>query len=307
MRTKQLLLTDLHLGVKNGSMTWLKYQKRFLDYLLTLDGFDEVICLGDVFDARIGVQTHIATFAREWFSKWDKPVTIIAGNHDYYSPDTDKYCALDNILSGISNVTIVSHEIVERDKQVFIPWYDQEKYGISELSEKYKGNIIFTHADITQSTLYTPTFSGHIHYPVIESMRNRYSLGSCFPLTFSDCDPRFAYILESEDGKVINLTPIENKISIQFHRYYEWPNDLDNIDTKDYIELYIKPTDIPTNGSSIMDKWKSKFSNLTIYKVSENINDTEGIDMSRNISDIVFEMIPAEYKKEFQKIISEID
>ena len=132
-------------------MAWLKSQQLFLNELLKTPDIEEVVCLGDVFDTRVGVQTHVATFAREWFSKWKVPVAIIAGNHDYYSPDTDKYCALDNVLAGIPGLTIVSHDILVRDHQVFIPWYDQEREGITELSKKYKGNIVFTHADIGMS------------------------------------------------------------------------------------------------------------------------------------------------------------
>ena len=301
---RQLLLTDLHLGVKNGSMAWLKSQQLFLNELLKTPDIEEVVCLGDVFDTRVGVQTHVATFAREWFSKWKVPVVIIAGNHDYYSPDTDKYCALDNVLAGIPGLTIVSHDILVRNYQVFIPWYDQEREGITELSKKYKGNIIFTHADIGMSRckLYTPTFSGHIHFPTIEPGRNCYSLGSCFPLTFADCAVRCAYILESEGPKVLNLIPIKNKVSIQFHRYYEWPEDLDEIPTQDYIELYLRRDAIPEDGEVALGKWKSRYPNLTIYKVSGDVDTTEGIDMTKNMEEIISGMIPEDYKDEFEQV-----
>ncbi len=256
------------MGVKNGSMTWLKSQQAYLEWLLAehiiKNTPERVICLGDVFDVRVGVQTHVATFARDWFRRVAEqcPVVIIGGNHDYYSPDTDKYCAIDNVLSGIDGVELVTHGVAEdaRTKQIYVPWYMQEEYGITKFTKLFPGHLIFTHADIgmARPKLHTPTFSGHIHFPTIEPNENRYSLGACFPLTFADCDVRGAWVLEStveDEPKVVTLEQIPNTLSIQFHRYHKWPDDLDLLPPKDYIELYLAREDIKSEND--LEKWKA--------------------------------------------------
>ncbi len=56
----------------------------------------------------------------------------------------------------------------------------------------------------------------------------------------------------------------------------------------------------------ILKNGRPQFPNLTIYKVTNDVDVSEGIDMSKDMAQIIAEMIPSEYMEEFEEIKKEM-
>ena len=93
MRT--LVVGDLHIGIKNNSLTWLESQLEFFDKQIfeTIQNKDikRVIFLGDIYDIRYSINQQVGIElqkkVRQMLTQFpDVHFFMIAGNHDYYSP-----------------------------------------------------------------------------------------------------------------------------------------------------------------------------------------------------------------------------
>lgn len=306
---KTFLITDTHFGVHQANMTWFKSQRDFIynEFIPLLQQQKEpikVIHLGDVFDSRSSIPTMIALQVRDMFDDiaecCDK-FYVIAGNHDMYSPTSDKYCSLEAIFHN-PKINLVIRDIVEDENDVYIPWVCQERSGISQLSNIYKRKRIFTHADIVlnRPKLYTSVLSGHIHIPLIDPKQNRYNLGSCYALNFADANQeRGIYILDN------GLKFMPNKTSIRYYRLYnqqvmdekKWKDIRDT----DYIELYINNTLLSTQQyQTRIQEINKQYNNIWIIPQYEA--STETIDLNYDIDKIIEDNLPEELKEKFFEI-----
>ena len=138
MRT--LVVGDLHIGIKNNSLTWLESQLEFFDKQIfeTIQNKEikRVIFLGDIYDIRYSVNQQVGI---ELQKKVRQMLTqfpgvhffMIAGNHDYYSPleefaEYNLYNMLftPEFLSVHKNLTIVNSDpIITEDGCLMLPWY----------------------------------------------------------------------------------------------------------------------------------------------------------------------------------------
>lgn len=204
-----ILFTDTHFGTHNNSMTWFKSQKDFIEnqfipYLeqRKQDGYRiRVVHCGDVFDSRSTINSYIASNVLDMFSKIcetaDKFV-IVGGNHDYYSPSSDSVDTI-NLVFGELVLRYKHFMVVSKQKlcdvwgtenSLYTPWYEWlDQKSLIKYLKSNPVDHIFTHADldreetkITKPTIYT----GHIHTPFFKN--NIKNLGSCFSLTFADCN-----------------------------------------------------------------------------------------------------------------------
>lgn len=301
------LLTDTHFGVRSSSSIWFRSAERFVR-----DQFipkmkerspEYIFHLGDVFDTRQSINTYIATETRELFKEISKvaPVYIIPGNHDYYSEQTSHYCSPELILGDLENVEVVT-STKEMGNLVLIPWPDQ-KEGIEELTNKYNGRYIFTHTDlITDSpTLKTPVFSGHLHTPFIRG--NCRNLGSCFPLTFADCNRgRNFYIWDKDKDE---LETFVNEKSIRFWR---WTNeeilrDLpEKVRGEDYIALCIDRNNfLRVEYKDRIKFFKDTFKNLWIIPQSED-RKVQNTSEGTNLEDIINSKVPNNLKMRLEEV-----
>ena len=89
---KTIILGDTHFGVKNNSLTWLKYQLKGLDevieYVRANPGYTIIHC-GDLFDSRSTFNLYTVARVQDKFnelSQYVEHLYVIGGNHDYYSP-----------------------------------------------------------------------------------------------------------------------------------------------------------------------------------------------------------------------------
>lgn len=335
---KVILLTDTHFGCKNNSITWFNSQKAFIenDFIPYIQKAkpDEIIHLGDVFDIRSTVSVMIGEQVREIFSKiagMTPRFTIIGGNHDYYSPTSDKYNSVSMILRDIKNLHIYSSGVTIYDHCMYLPWYEWLKFLNNEFSqqqlEDFKACIeegyiknVFTHADIWREDIpmfhSVNIFSGHIHTPRCEG--HLYNLGSCYPLTFADSNQvrGFYEVWFGDDGEVIKFDFIPNTQSIRFWRFRddEIFDKLDNTDVKDndYIELYVSKQNLLRGEVNVrVNDLSVKFGNLWCIPVTgpepgavnEDFAKISNFDMKSMISNYV----PDELREKFEKAIKMVE
>jgi calcineurin-like phosphoesterase family protein len=321
---KCLLLTDLHLGAKNNSQTWWRSQSDFIDNQVIpyakehLDSEnDVVICLGDVFDSRSSISVYIAHETRKLFERLAgcvKKLYIICGNHDTYTEQTSEYCSLDLAFAGAANnIVVVSqslHEIVLDGRGiVMIPWHIQKLSTPQELSEAHAGKFIFTHADIITGApkLSTPVFSGHVHTPYISG--NIRNLGSCYPIDFHDSNQdRYFYIWEPATD---DLKRIANKKSIKFWRVRNeelLEKDWSKVGTYDYVEVYIKYSLLQDDEyQELCKNLRKDFKNCWIIPLPDELNESEGVDISCDMASIIENAIPDDLRERFEYIKAKVD
>ena len=244
MRT--LVVGDLHIGIKNNSLTWLESQLEFFDKQIfeTIQSKEikRVIFLGDIYDIRYSINQQVGLELQKKVRQMlqtfpDVHFFMIAGNHDYYSPleefaEYNLYNILftDEFLQIHKNLTIVNSDpIMTDDGCLMLPWYWTENTDhIDELLYNYdfenEVNAIFCHTDLTSwpgariaSFKGTPIYSGHIHFIVEDQLCNLHNIGAAISLTFNDVNQdRYLYILENYEI----VDKIKNVITPQFKRAY---------------------------------------------------------------------------------------
>ena len=310
-----ILFTDTHFGVKQNSITWLNSQldfiyKQLIPYIESSDDEVRLIHLGDVFDSRSSISTMVASKVVDAFkvlrSKVKKFV-VIAGNHDYYSPNSSDIDTLSLILKNL-DIDLITKGIHIDDDCIYVPWYSWGDEIIQDVIYQHDIKYLFTHADIVNESIKyknVAVFSGHIHIP--ELKQNSYNLGSCYSINFADSNQeRGFYVLKNN-----NLDFIPNNQSIKFWRFYN--EDIFNIGSKDisekdYIEIYLdKNNMLDDNYTHELNILTNKYKNLwTIPKSTQSINEDykfEGYD----IKSMTLEIIPDNLKEKFNQILNKIE
>ena len=314
---KIFVFTDTHFGVRKNSMIWWNSQKRFLRDQLIPDlkksPGSKLFHLGDVFDSRAILNTYILAEVQNIFkelSELSSEFIIIAGNHDFYSPDSDEFCTLEQVFGGNPKIKLVTRDIYEDDSNnVFIPWFVGEREDMEELTRKYVGKTIWAHADLILNNHinpYTRIYSGHIHTPrfVGPYLKN---LGSCYPLNFGDSNQdRYYYIVDEGSGDIIERVP--NRVSIKFWRFSDLrgiEGSVENIE--DYIELVLTP-DYVTSHVDDIRTIRGLFKNTRISfaqdlnviknKLDNENNSNEYFDLG----DIIQNLIPENLQEKYEII-----
>lgn len=319
-----VLFTDTHFGVKNNSMTWLQSQldfiyKQFIPELTKLKRTHpkdrvNLIHLGDVFDSRSTISTYVATKVREAFSELRSVVDefdIIAGNHDYYSPNTDEVCSIDLLLEGLGINLHTKDSYITLDGDLYLPWYQyQDTEKVTRLVESGVAKRLFTHADIVSNIVpykNVPIYSGHIHTPYIDKHKKLYNLGSCYSINFADANQQRGYYIITNDSYEF----VPNTKSIRFYRLYNeeiFNTDISSLNCNDYIELYISETNmIKDKYIEEIKLYTEKFSHLWIIpKIEERNTSLENGFEIYNIESIIESVIPEDLKEYFNKVKNNI-
>ena len=318
---KVAIISDLHLGAKNNSMTWWKSQSdflrnQFMEYIK--EHFDReedsIICLGDVFDIRASISIYIMHETKKLFeemAKLVKNIYIVCGNHDTYTEQTDKYCSLSLTFAGSApNIHVIQGRIdilnLDGRDVAMIPWHIQKTKTITEWTDEY--SMIFTHSDIITGNpkLNCPVFSGHVHTPYISG--NVRNVGSCFAFDFHDHNQdRYFYIWEPSTDK---LERIANTKSIKFYRVHNeavLEKDWDKLNEKDYIEIYIKYSLLQDDEyRRACQDIRKKFKNCWIIPIPEELIE-DAIDLNMDIDGIIARSIPDELRERFEYIKTKIE
>lgn len=312
------LLTDTHFGKKQNSIIWLNSQIEFLEKQFIPTVIDcaknnkvKIIHMGDVFDSRSTISTMVATKIIDVFKTiCDIPNTelhIIAGNHDFYSPNSDEIDTL-TLLLGNLNLHLHVKDIYLDNDRLYVPWYKWGSDDVQFFIDNKCVNYIFTHADIVKEKIpyknikNIKVFSGHLHIPYIKN--NIYNIGSSYALDFADSNhDRGYYIIEND---IVKFIP--NKYSIRFWRLYNedlFDDDkLNKINKQDYIELYISQDKMNSDKYvSVINSITNKFKNTWIVpqtsnELSQELEKFEGY----NIEEIMEHLIPKELKEKYNLI-----
>lgn len=318
--TKVFLISDLHFGVKNGSMTWFRSQRDFIVNQLIphiqeakSEGEVLLLCLGDVFDSRASIPNIIGHEVKELFTKLANltDVYILQGNHDSASPVERKYNTLQLVLGDIKGIHIISeteHLQIAGQDVVLLPWFEQEQLNLVEYTAQQPAQYIFTHADIIMGSpkLSVPVFSGHVHTPYING--NVRNIGSCFSLDFHDANQqRYYYIWDPEEDSLIRLP---NKESIRFWRVYDselLEKDWDKVGINDYIEIYIKYSILQDPlYTKQCEQLRKRFKNCWIITAPDELSQ-ESVDFNLDMESIIEHSIPDELFEKFTYIKNKIN
>lgn len=323
------IITDTHFGIKQNSTTWLNSQLDFM-YNQLIPHIQQVkeselynkirlIHMGDVFDSRSTISTLVATKVVELFTKLCSlcEVIIIAGNHDFYSPNSDDVDTLTLLLKN-TGVTLYIKDFVKNPIpgtntwEMFIPWYKWGSETIDSMLKCHKKDIvnIFTHADIVTEQIPflhlskdTRVFSGHLHTPNIK--KNLYNIGSCYALSFTDANHDRGYYTMIDNGKP-EFHP--NKCSIRYWRLYNEDifnsKKLSAIKKNDYIELYISQANMAeVKYIEKINEYTKQFKNIWVIpqaaELEYDLEKFEGYDIEK----ITKSMIPKELKDKFDMIL----
>ena len=264
---RELVIGDLHFGIKNNSVTWLELQLNFIkDQIFPVlkdKNINRCVFLGDLTDIRYSINQQVGIELKRVFREMlnifkDIDFYLLAGNHDYYSPleEFASYNSYELIFGEefanyYKNLTIISEEpYMTDDGALFLPWYYTENTNhIDEILYNYDFNEevkeIYCHSDLCTwpgariaSFKNVPIYSGHIHYTYDDEIGNLHNLGSACSFTFNDVNMnKYVYILE--DYKVVER--IKNVTTPSFKRLYneEIFNVNDDIFNNSYVQLCI--------------------------------------------------------------------
>ena len=314
---KKIILTDTHFGVKQNSITWLNSQKKFIcdqfiEHIINMHEPVEIVHLGDVFDSRSSISTLIANEVVNMFRLMCNcenvtKIYIVAGNHDFYSPNSDEVNTVNLLLSNISDkINIIYNDNYIDPPYLYVPWYEWfDQDNIQKLVDDNNIEYVFTHADIISSPVNVvgaKIFSGHTHIPYIKNQI--YNLGSCFALNFSDSNSVRGFYILHDDGK---LEFRENTKSIKFWRLFNDDifNHLDNINKNDYLEIYISQSNLGKTEYS--DKLTNILADYKNVKLIPQMNEIGGIKLvdfeGYNIENIIYDSIPEMLNSKFKNIL----
>lgn len=303
----RILITDTHFGWKQNSITWLNSQMSFIDKQLIplLKQYNKkdirLIHLGDVFESRSAISPMIAKAVKDKFVELRSLVEdfyIVAGNHDFYSPNSDDIDSLNMVFRDL-DINLIVKESMMSGEDAFIPWYAYK--DTTWLPDNIKN--VYTHADIfgedRKNIGGVKIFSGHMHIPNIDERHNLYNLGSCYSLNFADSNQdRFIYVY---DGKTVKK--ITNKQSIKFWRVRDKDIFSSMHKKQDYYEIYVNQHNIqdPFYQTRIGELIKQYKNLVVIPTLSDMDADVEHFD-SYNIEEICKSCIPEHLKDKFKLV-----
>jgi len=258
---KIALLTDSHAGVRNDSLAFHDYMKRFYDdvFFRYLDEHNvtTVVHCGDIVDRRKYININTAYRLRKDLIEpainrgiiWHQ----IIGNHDTYHKNTNKVSSFIELFNRYPiNIYYETTEVMfDGTKILFIPWIcDDNKehsfkliketdaqiaFGHLELEgfEMFKGSIVSHGDDPSLFGRFDIVCSGHFHHR--SNRGNIHYLGSPAEYTWSDYnDPRGFHIFDTETRE---LTFIENPYKM-FHKFWYNDGDINFVDSKiDYSQF----------------------------------------------------------------------
>lgn len=262
---KIALITDSHAGVRNDSIAFHDYMKRFYDdvFFRYLDEHNvtTVVHCGDIVDRRKYININTAYRLRKDLIEpvLSRDITWhqIIGNHDTYHKNTNEVSSFTELFESYSNYTTLNiysttTEVMFGDlKVLLVPWICDDNrehsfnlirntdaqivFGHLELQgfEMFKGSIISHGDDPSLFGRFDIVCSGHFHHR--SNRGNIHYLGSPAEFTWSDYnDPRGFHIFDTETRE---LKFIENPYKM-FHKFWYNDDDKSFVDSKvDYSQF----------------------------------------------------------------------
>lgn len=339
---RELLIGDIHFGVKTNSTVWLDSQisffKKMIFDIIEKEELDRIVFLGDLFDIRYAINQQIGievkNIIRELANRFQYPkqILFLAGNHDYYSPleEFSDYNAYELVFGPEFKKCYPNIRFINKDPYfdgeggLFLPWYWTENpEHFDDLLYRYKFGsevkAIYCHADLTiwpggriTSLRGIPVYSGHIHYLYDDELGNLHNLGAALALTFGDVNQdRYLYILE--DFKIIKK--YTNNITPSFKRIYN--DDIFTVSESDfdnsYVQLCVSSNNI--NKANYIEQLKYikntyTSANIRIHVTEDNETTSttfSGEGWNTNITNYIEQNIPEHLNVKYEYIKEKID
>jgi DNA repair exonuclease SbcCD nuclease subunit len=223
--SKIILITDTHLGVRNGNQAILDHQLDFYENVLfkymKQKKINAIFHLGDFFDTRSAI-SHKVIWTAKWFveqlEQRDLIMHILVGNHDIPNKSDNNYDATSTLLK--------SDNVVVHDKNGkvshfgFVPWVNKNNMeDFISYVEKTTAKYLFGHFDFLGAKFnkydqisthgidpiivkkFDKVFSGHFHTK--STIGNIEYLGSPFEYTWADWnDPKGFHVFDDVTGEL---------------------------------------------------------------------------------------------------------
>lgn len=270
---RDLVIGDLHFGIKTNSINWLEAQLKFFDEqifkVIEEKHPDRIIFLGDLMDIRYSTNHQIGIEVKKLMRKlgdiYKNPIIFVAGNHDYYSPleEFSEYNIYELMFGSEWYLRYPQFKFINKepylsdDGSLFLPWYYTENPDhfddiLYQYKMKTEVKVIYCHTDLSiwpgpriTALKGIPVYSGHIHFRIFDETCNLYNLGAALALTFNDVNQdRYIYIIE--DYKI--KEEIRNNTTFEFKSFvndeiFTLTNEITN---NSYVKLYISTSYINT-------------------------------------------------------------
>jgi DNA repair exonuclease SbcCD nuclease subunit len=269
--SKILIIGDTHLGLgyPNSVDKWFKvHQEYFEKFLLPLvqkelSENDIIVHCGDLFDNRSVVPINILNYAQDLLEKLSKicPIHILIGNHDLYTKASNDVNTV-KLYKYIPNISVYEEptKIDFCGKSILmLPWVEKKQDQINVLKKFKSADYLFCHSDLNGAKMhltsvahknndkidveefsgYKNVYSGHIH--ILQVSKNFTFVGNNFEMDRNDTNnQKGIFILDTltdeENFIPNNVSPRYKKIYIRTQEDIE---TLENVSTKDYIDLFI--------------------------------------------------------------------
>ena len=337
-KVRQVIITDTHFGRYNNSINFLKSQlKEFEDLkqFITNDERDRfnLVHLGDVFESRSTISIYVLNEVKALLVELNKILKsrnpenkfiFVAGNHDFFSPSSDRVNSLDTIIKDtLPDAIIVSRECAVIDGDVFVPWYmmNYEENFMKTKDLFHSGDRIFTHCDcksfyINKLPPDTYIYSGHIHrYRAFDNTSGKdfkpaggklYNLSPPYSLDYNDSntDIKGFWVLDEYYPVLYKNTKSIRYRTFVNEEVFNIPGLDESIARGDNFRIYISEENrIKFEYIEILNKLSSDISYLTIIPTSESMIDTSESNIGDlDITNMLRGMLP-DYLQEYFNII----
>lgn len=258
-----LLITDQHFGVRNDSLVYVEYYKKFYNTVvipfIRKAKIKHVVCLGDTFDRRKSINFNSLEAAKEmWFqplADMGVQMTMLVGNHDIYYKNTLRVNAPSLLLGEYANIQIIDSPTefdLDGLSVLGIPWIcDETRSRTYELLEKsvspvcmghlefngfeaHPGHVMEHGIDTEPFKKFQKVFSGHYHSK--SSKGNVNYLGNPYELYWNDYQSRRGFHVF--DTETLETKFYRNPYTM-FDKIYYQDND-ESLDVDSYSGKYVK-------------------------------------------------------------------
>ena len=243
---KVALITDLHIGAKNGNLGLHAYFKKFYDEVL-FPYIDEheitnLISLGDSFDNRKAVDLVSLNASKKFLfdqtEKRNMTFHMIVGNHDIPYRNMTSINSPKLLLDDYKSVFVYDKPIEINFgviKVLFLPWICQENEELCKHALlNSNASAIFGHLELEGFEMYkgygskggmlSDAFqrfplvcSGHFHHR--SSSRNIHYLGCPYEMSWADYnDPKGFHVYDTETN---TIKFIENPFKLYHKIFYD--------------------------------------------------------------------------------------
>jgi len=309
---KVAIITDIHFGARNDSVTFIDFFQKFYDNTffpaIDANGIDTVLILGDTFDRRKYVNFYSLQRAKEmFFAKLeDRGITVhmLAGNHDTYYKNTNDVNSPDLLLREYGNVNVIDEPTtIDLDgfKVCMMPWICPENYdaSINEMKTT-EADICMGHFEIAGFAMYRGmeshegldkslfekfdmVFSGHYHHRSNDG--HIYYLGNPYELTWQDYnDPRGFHLFDTDERRLdFIVNPYTMFARVEYDDKENEPIELDALDLKD---KFVKLIVVNKTDYYKFDKFTQKLYNkgCAEIKIVEDLSEFEDGEVGEDIN-----------------------